>query len=111
MWAPVWESWRTYLSFALVGAILGAMLAYAVATGNPRSVLRRLVTSACGVLAQFGGVTLAFAFDVITGGPEVLDNVATVLLVSVSPYAFTKSVAGNSSSARSRTGAGMRAPP
>ena len=21
MWAPVWESWRTYLSFALVGAI------------------------------------------------------------------------------------------
>jgi putative spermidine/putrescine transport system permease protein len=47
---------------AVIGAILGAVLAYAVATGNPNGVLRRLVTSACGVLAQFGGVTLAFAF-------------------------------------------------
>ena len=47
---------------AIIGAVLGAVLAYAVATGNPKGVLRRLVTSACGVLAQFGGVTLAFAF-------------------------------------------------
>ena len=47
---------------AVIGAVLGAILAYAVATGNPKGVLRRLVTSACGVLAQFGGVTLAFAF-------------------------------------------------
>jgi putative spermidine/putrescine transport system permease protein len=47
---------------AFVGAVAGALLAYAVATGNPRGVLRRIVTSASGVLAQFGGVTLAFAF-------------------------------------------------
>jgi putative spermidine/putrescine transport system permease protein len=47
---------------AIAGAVLGAILAYAVAAGNPNGVLRRLVTSACGVLAQFGGVTLAFAF-------------------------------------------------
>jgi putative spermidine/putrescine transport system permease protein len=47
---------------AIIGAVLGAVLAYAVVTGNPNGVLRRLVTSACGVLAQFGGVTLAFAF-------------------------------------------------
>jgi putative spermidine/putrescine transport system permease protein len=47
---------------ALIGAVLGAVMAYAVVTGNPDGVLRRLVTSACGVLAQFGGVTLAFAF-------------------------------------------------
>jgi putative spermidine/putrescine transport system permease protein len=47
---------------AVVGAVFGALLAYAVATGNPDGVLRRLVSSACGVLAQFGGVTLAFAF-------------------------------------------------
>ena len=47
---------------ALIGAVLGALMAYAVATGNPDGILRRLVTSACGVLAQFGGVTLAFAF-------------------------------------------------
>jgi putative spermidine/putrescine transport system permease protein len=52
---------------ALVGAVAGALLAYAVATGNPRGALRRIVTSASGVLAQFGGVTLAFAFIATLG--------------------------------------------
>jgi putative spermidine/putrescine transport system permease protein len=47
---------------AVLGAVFGALLAYAIATGNPRGVLRRLSVSASGVLAQFGGVTLAFAF-------------------------------------------------
>jgi putative spermidine/putrescine transport system permease protein len=47
---------------AVFGAMLGALLAYAIATGNPDGVLRRLLVSASGVLAQFGGVTLAFAF-------------------------------------------------
>lgn len=52
---------------ALVGAFAGALLAYAVVTGNPRGILRRAVTSAAGVLAQFGGVTLAFAFIATLG--------------------------------------------
>jgi putative spermidine/putrescine transport system permease protein len=52
---------------ALAGALAGALLAYAVVTGNPRGVLRRSVTSAAGVLAQFGGVTLAFAFIATLG--------------------------------------------
>ena len=52
---------------ALVGAIGGALLAYAVATGNPRGALRRVVTSAAGVFAQFGGVTLVFAFIATLG--------------------------------------------
>jgi putative spermidine/putrescine transport system permease protein len=47
---------------AIVGASLGALLAYAIVTGRPNGLLRRLVVSASGVLAQFGGVTLAFAF-------------------------------------------------
>jgi putative spermidine/putrescine transport system permease protein len=47
---------------AIVGAFFGALLAYAIATGNPQGLLRRVVVSAAGVLAQFGGVTLAFAF-------------------------------------------------
>lgn len=57
--------WRSILlsgSTAVIGAVIGALLAYAVVTGAPDGMLRRLVTSACGVLAQFGGVTLAFAF-------------------------------------------------
>jgi putative spermidine/putrescine transport system permease protein len=53
---------------ALVGAVAGALLAYTVATGSPQGLLRRVVTSACGVLAQFGGVTLAFAFIATLGG-------------------------------------------
>lgn len=53
---------------AVVGAFFGALLAYAIATGNPSGVLRRTVVSASGVLAQFGGVTLAFAF-LATIGP------------------------------------------
>jgi len=52
---------------ALVGAFAGALLAYAVVTGNPNGILRRSVTSASGVLAQFGGVTLAFAFIATLG--------------------------------------------
>ena len=53
---------------AIIGAVFGALLAYAVATGNPNGAFRRLVSSACGVLAQFGGVTLAFAFIATIGG-------------------------------------------
>jgi putative spermidine/putrescine transport system permease protein len=47
---------------AILGALFGALLAYAIATGNPSGNVRRLLISASGVLAQFGGVTLAFAF-------------------------------------------------
>ncbi|HEX2704387.1 MAG TPA: hypothetical protein VHM65_01405 [Candidatus Lustribacter sp.] len=47
---------------ALAGALIGAVLAYAVSTAKPDGTLKRFVTSLCGVLAQFGGVALAFAF-------------------------------------------------
>jgi len=53
---------------AVIGAVVGAVLAYAVASGAPNGVIRRVVTSACGVLSQFGGVTLAFAFIATLGG-------------------------------------------
>ena len=53
------------------GAVLGAILAYAVASGNPEGVVRRLYLAGSGVLAQFGGVTLAFAF-LATVGPSGL---------------------------------------
>ena len=54
---------------AVLGAVLGALLAYAVVTGRPDGLLRRVVTSVCGVFAQFGGVMLAFAF-IATVGPQ-----------------------------------------
>jgi putative spermidine/putrescine transport system permease protein len=52
---------------AVMGAVFGALLAYAVSTAREGGLLRRLVTSVCGVLAQFGGVTLAFAFTATVG--------------------------------------------
>jgi putative spermidine/putrescine transport system permease protein len=47
---------------AIVGAVLGGLLAWAVARGKPDGALRQIVIAASGVLAQFGGVMLAFAF-------------------------------------------------
>jgi putative spermidine/putrescine transport system permease protein len=52
---------------ASIGAAVGAILAYAVASGSPTGVMRRIVTALCGVLSQFGGVTLAFAFIATIG--------------------------------------------
>jgi putative spermidine/putrescine transport system permease protein len=52
---------------SVFGAVFGAILAYAVATGNPDGLIRRLYIAVSGVLAQFGGVTLAFAFLVLIG--------------------------------------------
>jgi putative spermidine/putrescine transport system permease protein len=54
-------------STAIIGAVLGAVLAYALVTARPGGILRRLVTAGSGVLAQFGGVTLAFAFTATIG--------------------------------------------
>jgi putative spermidine/putrescine transport system permease protein len=53
---------------SLIGAAFGAVLAYAIASGNPDGLVRRVYLAGSGVLAQFGGVTLAFAF-LATIGP------------------------------------------
>jgi putative spermidine/putrescine transport system permease protein len=52
---------------AAVGAVVGAILAYAMASRSANGVVRRVVTALCGVLSQFGGVTLAFAFIATIG--------------------------------------------
>ena len=64
------------LSFAsaAVGAVLGGLLAYLVVTAPPTSIMRRTVTAVCGVLAQFGGVTLAFAWMATLGFGGLLTN-------------------------------------
>jgi putative spermidine/putrescine transport system permease protein len=61
---------------AFAGAILGGLLAWAVASGNPDGLLRQVVVAAAGVLAQFGGVMLAFAFLATFG----FNGLVTVLL-------------------------------
>lgn len=52
---------------AVIGAVFGAFLAQAVLTSRPTSPLRRMVSTASGVLAYFGGVPLAFAFIAALG--------------------------------------------
>lgn len=47
---------------SLVGGLIGALFAWAISTGKPDGISRRFVLAAGGVLAQFGGVMLAFAF-------------------------------------------------
>jgi putative spermidine/putrescine transport system permease protein len=68
-------------STAVLGAVVGALLSYVIATGDPKGLLRRAATAACGVLAQFGGVNLAFAF-IATVGPA---GFLTVLLKDAGP--------------------------
>lgn len=57
---------------AAIGAVVGGVVAYVVSTSPPDALLRRLVTSICGVLAQFGGVALAFAFIATVGNTGVV---------------------------------------
>jgi len=47
---------------AIMGAVFGALLAWAVVRGDPNGLLRQFVIAASGVFAQFGGVMLAFGF-------------------------------------------------
>ncbi|WP_407358564.1 ABC transporter permease [Microbacterium sp. LTA6] len=52
---------------AVVGAVVGALVCYALLGMNPEGAIRSTVDAAAGVLAQFGGVMLAFAFIATIG--------------------------------------------
>ena len=67
-------SFQLCLISSAVGAVLGAILAYAIASGDPDGTVRRLYIAVSGVLAQFGGVTLAFAFVVLIGPVGLLTH-------------------------------------
>ncbi len=68
----LWNSIILSGSTAIIGAVFGGLLSYLILTLGPRSVIRRTAVSVCGVLAQFGGVTLAFAFISLLGFSGVL---------------------------------------
>ncbi|MGX1793159.1 ABC transporter permease [Microbacterium sp. NPDC055312] len=69
------SGWLSLLT-AVVGALAGAVVCYAMLGMNPQGAVRQTVDAAAGVLAQFGGVMLAFAFIATIG----LQGVVTVLL-------------------------------
>lgn len=58
---------------AAVGAVSGLLLAYAIVTSR-RSALRQFVTAAAAVLAQSGGVQLAFLFIATIGGSGLVTS-------------------------------------
>ena len=72
--SALWKSVLLSASTAIIGAVLGAVLAWLIVSSPPTSVVRRAVISLCSVLAQFGGVALAFAFLATIG----LNGVLTV---------------------------------
>jgi putative spermidine/putrescine transport system permease protein len=72
------SAWLSALT-AVVGAIVGALCCYALLGLPDRGFVRTTVDAASGVLAQFGGVMLAFAFIATIG----LQGVVTSLLASV----------------------------
>ena len=57
---------------AVIGGVLGLALAIAVLQTRRNLLLRRLVLTASGVLANFGGIPLAFAFLATIGNAGVI---------------------------------------
>jgi putative spermidine/putrescine transport system permease protein len=68
----LWRSVVLSAVSAVVGAVFGAFLAYLIVGRPPTNLFRRVVTAISGVLAQFGGVPLAFAFIATLGFSGVL---------------------------------------
>lgn len=65
------------LASAVIGAIVGALASYALVIGSkPNGPLRRMISAISSVLAQFGGVMLAFAFIATIG----INGMGTVLI-------------------------------
>jgi putative spermidine/putrescine transport system permease protein len=56
---------------AVLGAVVGLLLAYAIVTSNNTAV-RQIVTAAAAVMANFGGIPLAFLFIATVGNAGVL---------------------------------------
>ena len=73
---------------AVIGAIVGAVICFALLGTKPDGFLRTVIDSASSVLAQFGGVMLAFAFIATIGAQGVI----TQLLVQ---WGLVKNVFNN----------------
>jgi putative spermidine/putrescine transport system permease protein len=67
--------WLSALT-AVIGAVVGALVCYALLGAAPDGPLRSTIDSLSSVLAQFGGVMLAFAFVATIG----IQGMVTVLL-------------------------------
>ncbi len=69
---------------SIAGSVIGALFAWAIATGKQDGWLRRICLSASGVLAQFGGVMLTFAFLATFG----FNGLVTSIFLKIAPHSF-----------------------
>ncbi len=83
----LWGSVRLSALSALLGTVLGLPLAHAVVTSRSQA-LRGAVLSASGVLANFGGVPLAFAFVATLGNAGVVTRYFGLAAHGWSLYSF-----------------------
>lgn len=72
------SAWISLLT-AVIGAVVGALVCYAMLGLPETGAVRTAVDAAAGVFAQFGGVMLAFAFIATIG----LQGVVTQLLAGI----------------------------
>jgi len=79
----MYNSIKLSLITAIIPGVLGVFLAYAIHTSRS-SWLRRLTTTASGVLANFGGVNLTFMFIATLGSTGVLT--AWLAAVHLNPW-------------------------
>jgi putative spermidine/putrescine transport system permease protein len=75
-WNSTWVSVLT----ALIGAIVGALVCYAMLGLSENGFVRTTVDAASGVLAQFGGVMLAFVIIAAIGTQGVVTKLLQSLL-------------------------------
>jgi putative spermidine/putrescine transport system permease protein len=90
-WNTAWLSALT----AVAGAVIGALVCYAALGLPPTGIVRSTLDAAAGVLAQFGGVMLAFVFIATIG----VQGVVTVALrdlfgIDLQPGTWLYSVPG-----------------
>ncbi|CAN5183433.1 ABC transporter permease subunit [soil metagenome] len=81
-WASIWISGLT----AVIGAIVGAIVCFALLGVKSDGWLRSTVDSASSVLAQFGGVMLAFAFIATIGVNGFLTKWLISIGVTENPF-------------------------
>jgi putative spermidine/putrescine transport system permease protein len=69
---------------AIVPGIVGFLVAYAIFTARRGNLLRRIVITASGVFANFGGVPLAFLFIATLGSTGLVTGWLTA--IGLNPY-------------------------
>ena len=80
LWITLWLAVLT----SVIPTLLGLLIAYAVHTARRGAVLRRVVVTASGVFANFGGVPLAFLFIAAVGSTGLVTRWLSA--VGLNPY-------------------------